>query len=127
MKTVHSLRSLFGAAALAGMLFGGIGHANAANARHPHHNIDRHVDQGNDTGDEAIEALNAQQLQSIRATNGPALGTAPVGSPSIPSATGAYPPAATGTYAPPGTPNYAPPVTPYVPPPPGYYPATPAH
>ena len=38
----------------------------AANARHPYQNIDRRVDAGNPTGDDATDRLNAQQLDSAR-------------------------------------------------------------
>jgi len=49
----------------------------AANARHPYQNIDRRVDQGNPTGDNMVDQLNAQQL-----SNPGGLGSNPTGGPS---------------------------------------------
>jgi Spy/CpxP family protein refolding chaperone len=41
--------------------------AQAANARHPYHNINKVNDKGNNTGDAAVAKLNQQQLDQIRA------------------------------------------------------------
>ena len=42
----------------------------AANAKHPHRNVDHRVDKGGDTGDSQVEKLNQQQLDSLHAQNG---------------------------------------------------------
>ncbi len=53
----------------------------AANARHPHRNVDHRVDKGGDTGDSQVEKLNQQQLDSLRSQNGTSAGTPGVGAP----------------------------------------------
>lgn len=53
----------------------------AANARHPHRNVDHRVDKGGDTGDSQVEKLNQAQLDSVRGQNGGSAGSAGVGAP----------------------------------------------
>ncbi len=53
----------------------------AANARHPHRNVDHRVDKGGDTGDSQVEKLNQQQLDSLRSQNGTSAATPGVGAP----------------------------------------------
>ena len=55
--------------------------AQAANAKHPHTNVDKRVDKGGDTGDAQVEKLNQQQLDSIHAQNGSGMAQPGLGAP----------------------------------------------
>jgi hypothetical protein len=57
--------------------------AHAANARHPHRNVNHRNDAGNSTGDSAVEQLNAQSLQAARSGTTPAVGGSTTGSSSM--------------------------------------------
>lgn len=57
--------------------------AMAANARHPHQNVNKRVDKGGSTGDAKTEQLNQQQLDMARSQNG----VAPASSMSAPMGT----------------------------------------
>ena len=48
--------------------------ASAANARHPYQNVDKRVDKGGPTGDDQVERLNQQQLDSARSQSGYVVG-----------------------------------------------------
>ncbi len=52
----------------------------AANARHPHANVDHRVDKGGNTGNSQVEMLNQQQLDSLRGS-GEAAGSGALGAP----------------------------------------------